>query len=131
MSQQCAYKGKISLEFRYKETANSPVQVKKIESQRISYLMIEHMYENIHILPVVYICLNVSSDMYSEIVGTTETSKFHVVVKKKNALSNTSIYRKVLDDEFTYVTSSNSANYADTLNRGSADSYKNIMIGLV
>ena len=111
MSQQCAYKGKISLEFRYKETANSPVQVKKIESQRISYLMIEHMYENIHILPVVYICLNVSSDMYSEIVGTTETSKFHVVVKKKNALSNTSIYRKVLDDEFTYVTSSNSANF--------------------
>ena len=51
MSQQCAYKGKITLEFRYKETANSPVQVKKIESQRISYLMIEHMYENIHILP--------------------------------------------------------------------------------
>ena len=48
MGQQCAYKGKISLEFRYKETANSPVQVKKIESQRISYLMIEHMYENIH-----------------------------------------------------------------------------------
>ena len=68
MSQQCAYKGKISLEFRYKETANSPVQVKKIESQRISYLMIEHMYENIHILPVVYICLNISSDMYSKIV---------------------------------------------------------------
>ena len=57
MSQQCAYKGKISLEFRYKETANSPVQVKKIESQRISYLMIEHMYEHIHILPGICIIL--------------------------------------------------------------------------
>ena len=131
MNQQCAYRGKITLEFRYKETANSPVQIKKIESQRISYLMIEHMYENIHILPVIYICLNVSSDMYSDIVGSTETSKFHLTVKKKNALSGTSIYKKVLDDEFSYVTSSNSANYADTLNAGFVDSYRNIMIGLV
>ena len=33
-NQQCAYKGQITLEFRYKETANSAVQVKKIESQK-------------------------------------------------------------------------------------------------
>lgn len=131
MSQQCAFKGEITLEFRYKESANSGVQVKKIESERISYLMIEHMYENVHILPVIYICLNISSDMYTQVVGTTETSKFHLVVRKRNALSNTAVYRKVVDDEFSYVTSSNSANYADTLNTGSADSYKNIMIGLV
>lgn len=128
---QYAYKGQISLEFRYKETINSPVQVINIASQRISYLMIEHMFENIHILPVVYICANIDSEMYTKIVGSAETSKFHLIIKKKNALSRTSIYKKVVDDEFSYVTSSNSANYADDLNKVSVDSYRNIIIGLV
>ncbi len=131
MATQSAYKGQITLEFRYKETKNSAVQVESIESQRISYVMIEHMYENVHILPVIYVSLNISSDMYSRMVATTETSKFHLIIKKKDALSNTSIYKPVVDDTFTYVASSNSANYADALNKNSVDSYRNITLGLV
>ena len=131
MATQSAYKGQITLEFRYKETKNSSVQVEAIESERIKYVMIEHKYENVHILPVVYVSVSLSSDMYSKVVGTTETSKFHLVIKKKDALSNTSIYKKVVDDIFTYVASSNSANYADALNENTVDSYRNILIGLV
>lgn len=130
-TQQSAYKGLVKLEFRYKETANSSVVTEEILSQRISYVMIEHKYENQNILPVIYININIDSDMYSKVVKSTETSKFHLVIKKKNALSSTSVYTTVVDDEFTYVTSSNNANFADTLNENSVDSYKNIMIGLV
>lgn len=128
---QSAYKGSVSLQFLYQETANSSIQTIDIETERISYLMIEHMYENVHILPVIYICVNMASDVYTKVVDSTETSKFRVVVKKKNALSNTSIYKNVVDDVFTYICSSNSANYADSLNSGDGTSYKNITLGLV
>jgi hypothetical protein len=130
-NKQLGLKGQIKLEFRYKKDSNSTVQVESIEPERISFLMIDHLYENVHILPVIYIRLNVSSEMYSKIVSSVETSTFHLIVHKKDGLSNVSIYKKILDDVFTYVTSSTNPNYFDTLNKDSVDPHYGITIGLV
>lgn len=133
MAAQQAYKGSITLSFDYKETANSGVRRESILPQRISYVMIERMYENVNILPVIYISLNISSEMYTKVVNTPETSKFHLRIQKRNALSNTSTYTTVVDDTFSYVTSTTTANYSQDLDIAdpSGSSYKNIMIGLV
>lgn len=133
MPTQQAFKGNITLAFDYKASNNSPVVRENIIPQRISYVMIERMYENVNILPVIYISLNISSDMYTKVVGSYETSKFYLRIQKRNALSNTSIYTTVVDDIFSYVTSTTSANYSSDLDVAdpSGSSYKNIMIGLV
>ena len=131
--QQKAYKGEITLAFDYKATATSQVVRENIEPERIAYLMIEHKYENVNILPVIYVSINLSSDMFTKVVNTPETSKFYLKIRKKDALSKTSIYKKVLEDTFTYVTSTTSANYSEGLNDNvmKDSTYKTIMIGLV
>jgi hypothetical protein len=133
MPVQQAFKGNITLSFDYKETPNSGVRRESILPQRISYVMIERMYENVNILPVIYISLNISSEMYTKVVNTHETSKFHLRIQKRNALSGTSTYTTVVDDTFSYVTSTTTANYSKDLDVAdpSGSSYKNIMIGLV
>lgn len=131
MATQHAYKGNITLAFDYKANVNSSVERLQIESERIKYLIIENMYENVNILPVIYISINVSSDMYSKIVNSNETSKFYLLIKKKDGLSQNSIFNKIIEDKFTYVVSSTNANYSETLDANAVDAYKGITIGLV
>ena len=134
MAVQQAYVGEISLTFNYKEFQGSAVQSEFVEPERISYVMIEHLYDNEHILPVIYISLNLKSDMYSKIVNTPKTSTFTLTIRKKNKLIKSSASTEVVNDIFTYVTSSSEANYSaklDSTSYGEAVSYKNITIGLV
>ena len=131
MSTQHAYKGEITLAFDYKSSVNSSVQREYIASERIKYLMIEYLYENVNILPVVYVSIWIDSDMYTKIVNSNETSKFYLKVKKYDALSQNAISNKVIEDTFTYVVSTTNNNYADNLNINALDPYKGIMIGLV
>lgn len=131
MATQLAYKGDISLAFDYKANVNSSVEREYIESERIKFLLIEDVYENKNILPVVYISLLVSTDLYAKIVNSNETSKFYIEVRKRDGLSKNAAYKKVVSDSFTYIVSSTNADFSDTLTVNALDPYKNIMIGLV
>lgn len=131
MSTQHAYKGEITLAFDYKSSVNSSIQREYIEPERIKYLLVEYIYENINILPVVYVSVWVSSDMYTKIVNSNETSKFYLKIRKYDGLSKNAVYNKVIEDTFTYVVSSTNNNYAENLNSGALDVYKGIIIGLV
>ena len=55
MAVQQAFCAEITLAFDYKETESSKVERETIETERISYVMIERMYENVNILPVIYV----------------------------------------------------------------------------
>ena len=50
MATQCAYKGDIKLAFDYKASVNSSTIREEINPERIRFLMIENVYENINIL---------------------------------------------------------------------------------
>lgn len=128
-----AYKGEITLAFDYKETKNSSPVRYAIEPERISYVMIEEIYENNRILPVIYVSVNFSSDLYTKITNTRDTSEFYLRIRKKNALSKTSVYDEVVNDTFSYVSPNTSANYAQSLNSGvmESSSYRGTIIGLV
>jgi hypothetical protein len=133
MPQTKSYKAEVTLAFDYKANASSNVIREVIEPERIAYLMIENVYENVNILPVIYVSAHLSTEMYEHVVNSPETSKFYLKIRKKDAMSSTSIYKKVLEDTFTYVTSSMSANYSANLNDNvmKDSTYRTIMIGLV
>ena len=86
MAIQQAFKGKIKLAFDYKENENSKVKRYEIANQKIAYVMIEKKYENVNILPVLYVSLNLDSDLYTKVINSINTSKFYLNIKKKNAL---------------------------------------------
>ena len=134
MAVQQAFCAEITLAFDYKETESSKVERETIETERISYVMIERMYENVNILPVIYVSLSLSSQMYSKVINSYSTSKFYLKIRKRNKLSNTSLFVDVVNDTFSYVTSTTSPNLSKEMDNGnmmSSSTYKTIMIGLV
>lgn len=134
MSSEKAYEGEISLAFNYKESETSIPQRYIIESERIAYVMIEEIYENERILPVIYVSVNLTSELYTKITNTRDTSEFHLRIRKRNALSKTSVFEETVNDTFSYVTPNTNANYADTLNQNKTakdSSYRGTIIGLV
>ena len=52
MNSDKAYEGEITLAFDYRATETSATRRYPIEAERISYVMIEEIYENERILPV-------------------------------------------------------------------------------
>ena len=131
MEVQKAYAATINLTFNYKASETSPIVTNEILPARISYLMIEHLYDNINILPVIFLSLSVSSRMYSQILDTNQLSTFSLKIFKNNKFSRSSISESVLSDTFLYVTSTTTANYTENLDTSGEDTYKNITIGLV
>lgn len=131
MGVQRAFKGDVSLQFRYRANKSSSPVSYEIPSERISYVMVEHLYENKNILPVVYVNINLTSDIYDKVMNGTENSKFRLRLRKKDGLSSTSLFKVMVDDEFSYVTSTSNPNYASGLDDQGLDAYKGIMVGLV
>lgn len=134
MNSDKAYEGEITLAFDYRATETSATRRYPIEAERISYVMIEEIYENERILPVLYISVNLDSDMYTKITNSRDTSEFYLRIRKRNALSKTSVFEEVVNDTFSYVTPNTNANYADALNQtpqAKDASYRGTIIGLV
>lgn len=122
-----AYKANIDLAFEYNDKRI------KIKSERIVYLMIEHDYEN-RVLPVIYISLTLSDDLYTKVIKYKESAKFYLKITKKNKNSIASISKKAIEGTFNYVPSTTNPNYSEDLNLDidmDDGSYKRIMIGLV
>lgn len=127
------YKGHIDLAFDYRQTPDATPIREEIETERITYVMIERLYENIRILPVIYVSLNVKADMYRKIIDTNQTSTFYLRIRKRNALSSTSVLSEVANDNFQYVVTTGADDYASSLltNATRDNAYKSIIIGLV
>lgn len=132
------YKGSIKVTFLYKGKTKIV-----INDDQIVYLMIESNYNNSHILPIIYLSVSIDNDLYNKITEDSSASKFNINIKKKNAMSKSSVQQKVISENFNYVTSSNSVNYTSILNEGAKEvsgnsktasndqSYRTLMIGLV
>ena len=88
MAMDLAYEAEITLGFNYNKT-----QLINIEQARISYIMIEHKYESVNILPVIYLAVSLSSDMYTKVVTSYKKSSFRLKIKKRNALLSSSTVR--------------------------------------
>lgn len=134
MSSELAYEGEITLAFDYRETENSAPKRYTIESEKIAYVMIEELYENVRILPVIYVSVNLTSDLYTKIANSRDTSEFYLKIRKRNALSKTSVFEEVVNDVFSYVTPNTNANYSANLNTSESaknSSYRGTLIGLV
>lgn len=128
MAIDLAYEAEVKLSFNYKGT-----QLIEIEQARIAYIMIEHKYESVNVLPIVYISVSLSSDVYTKVVKSFEDSRFNLNIKKRNALMGSSIMSSVVNDEFYYIPSSTSPNYAAKINStvDEGSSYRSITLGLV
>ena len=129
MAIDLAYEAEIKLSFNYRKT-----QLIEIEQARIAYVMIEHKYESVNVLPIVYIAVSLSSDVYTKVIKSFETSRFNLTIRKRNGLMGTSIMSTVVNDEFYYIPSSTSPNYAYEINQNadsSDTSYRSITIGLI
>lgn len=103
-----------------------------IESEKISYVMIEHDYENNNI-PTIYVSMSVSSDLYADIIKYKNIAKFYLVIKRTNQRSIASLSKTTIEGLFTYIPSTTNPNFQeDLVDQNAVDaSYKRIMIGLV
>ena len=129
-----SYKGQVEMAFDYKTSEGGEAERIPINSQRITYVMIERMYENVRILPVIYVGINVNSELYGKIVDSYEFSKFYMEIRKGNAKSGNSVFKTVVKGTFSYVSSTTQPNYGEdlaTTQHDIDDAYKHITLGLV
>ena len=127
-----AFKAKIELTFNYKKNKDSNSNNIKIVSDRIQYVMLKYEYESVNVLPIVYIAMKVPMDLHDKILGTYQTSTFHLKITRKNGLSDTSSAVKTIDDTFEYVSSNNNINQSPVLTQADDDdkSYVTTTIGM-
>lgn len=119
-----AYSANIDLQFE-----NNGNRI-RIQQEKIVYVMIEHDYES-QVLPIIYICISVDSDLYTDIINYKDSAKFYLKIEKKNKFSNISLSRETLSDSFNYIPSSTNPNYTQELGDEPGKSFKRIVIGLV
>lgn len=119
-----AYTANISLAFDYDGGRVD------IESERISYIMVNSDYEA-DVLPIIYVSLAVTSDLYTNIIKYKDSAKFYLNIKTANKFSKASINKNNLSGSFSYIPSTTNPNYTENLDENGMDSYKRIMLGLV
>lgn len=126
MAASAVYKADINIAFNDGEYT-------QIEKERIVYLMIEYRYENINILPIMYLSLKIPLDLHDRILDAYETAKFYITIDKKDYSCDTSLATNHIEGEFSYVCSNQEQNSAKLLNNDGTDdrSYVETLIGLV
>ena len=105
----------------------------EIDSEKIIFVMIEHDYEN-QVLPIIYISMSASNELYSDIIKYKDSAKFYLNIKRTNKNSLASISKESITGTFNYIPSATNPNYQEDLTRSDDfldNSYRRIMIGLV
>lgn len=122
-----AYKCKISVSYILNNEET------KLNPNFIKYIMIENLYESRY-MPVIYVSIAVPNNLYTTILENEKTGKVYLSIYRYNVYSNSSIYRKYIEGQFTYILPSNDPNYAQELSNGNLDIdsyYRVITIGLI
>lgn len=105
----------------------------RFKQENVEYIMIEHRYEA-YIIPIIYISIAVTADTRAEIINKKETAKMYLCIKKYNAYSGTSLKKKYIEGQFTYILPNINPEYSKDLseNNDNVDSdYTSITIGLL
>ena len=103
-----------------------------IASERIKYIVIDTNYES-EIMPKLYMNISVDTALYNYITNYRESAKFKLKIQRKNLFSKTSIADTIVDETFSYISSTTNADYMKDISEGGIrdDSYRNIVIGLI
>lgn len=122
------YKANLSIAFDYNNTRTT------INSQLVSYIMINHDYEN-NIVPIIYINLSIPHDLYSMIVSYSGEGKFYISLSIYNVNTLNQLSLKKLDGSFDYVCSSSNPDFNSDTNSSkdsiTSSGYIKLTLGLV
>lgn len=121
-----AYKSKIDVSFVLDN------QETKLNSNFIKYIMIENLYESRY-MPVIYLSMALPTDIYTSILENEKKGKIYLSIQRYNVYSKSSIYKKYIEGQFTYILSSTDPNYTQDISENSTsdNSYKIITIALI
>jgi hypothetical protein len=126
MASKQAYKTKIDIAF----SGSTYIQM---NADKLKYIVIEHMYVD-RVMPVIYMSISVESDLYDKIYQEKNSAKIYLRVQRVDAYSNTSLYKDYINDQFTYILPSSSAEYSKRLNEANQNvdsSFRTLTIGLM
>lgn len=128
-SKRIAYNARITLSFDYENEHIS------IDTMNIAYLYIDSSYVA-NVLPIIYLGLLVNDTLYNKIVEYKSTGSFTVDIKKFSVnKKQTTTGKSILKDHFSYLLSTNTANFMQDLNEASPnkgeDMKRQILIGLI
>lgn len=127
MAVRQAYKKKIEIAFI------SGDEVVDINSSKIVYLIIEHVYDG-RVMPVIYMRITLENDLYARVLAEKDSAKFYLRIQHYDAYSDTSLYKDEINQQFTYILSSTTPEYNENLADANANvdsAYKTITMGLL
>lgn len=126
ITNQKAYKCNIECKF-IKDDKETP-----ISQTLVKYLMIENLYESRY-MPVIYLSMAVSNDLYSEILESSKVAKIYLRLSLENVYSRSAISKRYIEGQFTYIMANNNPNYTQVIDTESNvdRNYKQITIGLI
>ncbi|MBR6289441.1 MAG: hypothetical protein IKR19_08900 [Acholeplasmatales bacterium] len=116
----------------YQASVDLSFEGERIDNERIEYIMIDYRYDNINILPVIYIAMKIPLNLHDEIISNYESSKFYLRIDRKNAHSG-GLAGNHISGSFSYVCSNKDYNSSRNLNVNGTDdrSYVETVVGLV
>lgn len=85
-----------------------------IDENKIKYLVKECDYESSY-MPVIYLGLSVSSELYNKLIKNEKTAKILLIVKKYNSLAENSIEKNSIKGQFSYVISKYTPNFRSAI----------------
>lgn len=124
MSTKFAYKCKLDISYiLYNEEL-------KIDPLYVQYILIENLYETRY-MPVIYLSMIVPINIYNSILQNERKGKFYLSISRYNLYSDSSIYKKYIEGQFTYILSNNDPNYSEKLQNEANDNLKTIVVALM
>ena len=125
-TKRIAYNGKVTLSYSYY------AGTMRIDPLKIGYIMVEYDYEN-NVMPVIYLSLLVTDAEYNIINDNRDSGRFNLNIRKYAMNSNTTLEKVVINDSFTYIPSTSSANLMEDMNKNSTmgSQYRRILVGLI
>ena len=103
-----SYKCKIDLSFVLDNEST------EIDSQFLKYIIIENSYET-RSMPVIYLSLALNNDIYTKLIENEKKAKIYFCLWKYNINSGSSIYKKDIEGQFTYIRPKSDPNYTQDL----------------
>lgn len=111
MADKSVFKADIDLSF------NNGSTIRQILRDNIIYVFIEYLYDNnVASMPMIYLSLACDDNLYADILNHQSTGRFRLTINLKPAFEESTVMRKtMLDQEFTYISSSTNPNFTQDL----------------
>lgn len=125
-TKRIAYNAKVTLSYTYSAGTI------RIDPLKIGYIMVEYDYEN-NVMPIIYLSLLVTDIEYEMYNKNRDSGRFNLNITKYAMNSNTTLNKTVINDSFSYIPSTSSANLMEDMNANSTmgAQYRRILVGLI